>query len=368
MNINSGIGKYIFRTRKAIGRVVKYTKLRILFSKKSEFGVIHPNELKLWERKFRQMIKYDSERIFPIAEEFLTVKIEKVKDQEIQGHGRAILICALKDEKNKIEQFMEHYRKLGVDRFVILDNLSTDGTFEYLKEQKDVELYRCEHLFTANRKIAWMNRLIAEHGIGKWYLMVDSDEFITYFGASQHGLEDVVDKCEEKGYKRLGGAMIDMYPDSGLFQTGNKKNFRETYCYFDRDTYTVSTTWRGLVIIGGPRRRVFGTKMKVSKYCLFYFEEDDVVSSAHYEIPYKKGFNVPTALAALHYKFVNESDYQKMLEAVETGMHSDNSAEYKTYYNAYKENRDVTFYDEAHSEFFSEDAMHKLGFFETIFE
>ena len=123
------------------------------------------------------MIRYSSNRIFPILEEFLTVKIDKVSDRELvqSDSHKPILICVLKNEVIKIQYFMEHYRKLGIENFVFLDNMSTDGTFEFLLEQEDAIVYRCEHPFVSNRKIAWINRLIAEIGLNRWYLMVDSD-------------------------------------------------------------------------------------------------------------------------------------------------------------------------------------------------
>lgn len=350
-------------------KLLQYIKLKKMFSSQNEFEKIHPELVLLWERKFRQMIRYSSDRTFSIAEEFLSAKIEKVSErkQKYMDTGNPVLICVLKNDIGKICYFMEHYRKRGIDNFVFLDNMSTDGTFEYLLEQEDAVVYRCEHGFTADRKIAWVNRLIAEYGDDKWYLMVDSDEFFTFLGEDKYQFKDVVSKAEEKGFKRLGVIHLDMYPKDNLFATDNRENFIQTYCYFDKDTYTYAKSPRGMKIAGGPRKRVFGTDMKVSGYRMVYFEMDDVVPSAHFMIPYEKSYEVPVSLISLHYKFVNDSDYNKMIEAVETGMHSDNSAEYKTYYKAIEENPLVTFFDEKHSELLSEENLRKISFIEDIF-
>lgn len=350
-------------------KLLRYIKLEILFAKKNEFGISHPELMQLWKQKFRQMIRYSSDRTFPIVEEFLSVKIDRISECETRNEDRRkpILICVLKNDIEKLRLFMDHYRKRGINHFVFLDNLSTDGTFEYLLEQKDADVYRCEHSFTADRKIAWVNRLIAEYGISKWYLMVDSDEFFTYFGESRFQFDDVVQKAEEKGFKRLGVVHLDMYPREGLFETNSREDFIKTYCYFDKDTYTYAKSPRGMKIAGGPRKRVFGTDMKVSGYRMVYFEEDDVVPSAHFMIPYEKSYGTPVSLISLHYKFVNESDYEKMIEAIETGMHSDNSAEYKTYYRVLKENPQISLYDEQHSEMLSEENLRKISFVEDIF-
>ena len=360
-----GLGSFVHEKG---NKLIGYIKLKRLFLRKGEFRKSHPELVKLWEHKFRQMIRYSSERTFPIVDEFLNAEIVKVKDAEkFPNKKELILVCALKDDVDKMRYFMDHYRKLGVCNFVFLDNGSTDGTFEFLLEQPDAIVYRCDHAFTADRKIAWVNRLIAEYGINRWYLMVDSDEFFTYLGQDKHDINELIRRAESKGYKRLGVVHLDMYPKGQLFGQGNTDDFIETYCYFDKDTYSYEKTPRGMKIVGGPRKRVFGTNMKVSGYRFVYFEKDDVVPSAHFMIPYEKSYGVPVTFVSLHYKFVNESDYIKMIEAVQTGMHSNNSEEYKTYYRVLKENREISLFDENHSEICTEGNLREISFVEDIF-
>ncbi len=351
-------------------KLLRYIKLELMFICKNEFTSSHPELATLWKKKFRQMIRYSSNRVFPIVEEFLTVKIEKIQEAEKSSANfmEPILICALKNDIDKLPYFMKHYRERGIESFVFLDNMSTDGSLEYILKQKDAVVYKCEHPFTADRKIAWVNRLIAEYGINRWYLMVDSDEFFTYLGDENYRFSDVINRAILRGYKRLGVIHLDMYPKGSLFRTTGESNFMEEYCFFDRDTYVYEKTPVGMCIKGGPRKRVFGTDMKVSGFRMIYFEEDDVVPSAHFMIPFEKSHGVPVCLVSLHYKFVNESDYEKMIEAVETGMHSNNSSEYKTYYNVIKENPQISLYDEEHSAIFSGKNIRKISFVTDLFE
>ncbi len=361
--------KAILMIKEKFVKLLRYIKLEFMFVKKNEFACKHPELKTLWKKKFRQMIRYSSNRVFPIAEEFLTVGIEKVSEAKNSpaDSKEPILICALKNDIDKLPYFMEHYRERGIESFVFLDNMSTDGSFEFLMEQADAEVYRCAHPFTADRKIAWVNRLIAEYGMNKWYLMVDSDEFFTYLGEKDHKFADVIDRAELMGYKRLGNVCLDMYPQGELFKTVEKRNFIEEYCYFDTDTYVFKRTNNGMSIKGGPRKRVFGTDMKISGIRMVYFEEDDVVPSAHFMIPFEKSYGAPVCLLNKHYKFVNESDYDKVIEAVKTGMHSNNSEEYKTYYEAIKNNRQISLYDMGHSALFSEENVRQIDFVADMF-
>lgn len=358
----------LYKFNEKATKLYKYIKLEYMFRKRSEFRTVHPELISLWKEKFRQMIRYSSDRTFPIAEEFLTVNIIKVKDSEMWNRdiNLPIVICAVKDDLPKMRLFMEHYRKIGIENFVLLDNASTDGTYEFLLLQKDAVLFRCEHPFTADRKIAWMNRLIAEMGDDKWYLMVDSDELVTYIDGSKYTINDMIQKCQQRGYKRMGAVMLDMYPQRSLFEAANESDIINHYCYMDADTYMCSQASNGITIFGGPRKRVFGTKNKLSKYCLFYFEKDDIVASAHFLIPFEKGLDVPVGIAILHYKFVNESDYEKVIEAVQTGAHSDNSREYKTYYQGMKQDHNISFYCEEHSVYYNDENLRKINILEDI--
>lgn len=351
-------------------KLKEYIKLEKMFRKESEFKRIHPELLDLWKHKFRQMIRYSSDRTFPIAEEFLNVRFEKVSLNSVEyaDENTPVLVCALKNDLEKMKKFMPHYRNLGIKQFVFVDNDSTDGTFEFLLEQKDAIVYRCIHPFTADRKIAWIDRLIAEVGDEKWYLMVDSDEFVTYLGDSSHKIDEFVKRNKELGRERIGSFMLDMYPKEELFESTGEMDFMKNYCYFDKDTYEVMQARNGLRIKGGPRLRKFGTQMKLSKYCLFYFGKDDIVPSAHIHIPFEKSLNAPVSIAIRHYKFLNQSDFDKVIEAVETGMHSEGSEEYKTYLKGISENAKLTLFDENHSLKLSEENLRKIDFLVDVFE
>jgi hypothetical protein len=60
-----------------------------------------------------------------------------------------VLVACVRDEMIRIAQFLDHYRRIGVDHFVIVDNASEDGTAEFLEQQSDVSLYRTTQSFAA---------------------------------------------------------------------------------------------------------------------------------------------------------------------------------------------------------------------------
>ena len=51
------------------------------------------------------------------------------------------LFCVAYNEALRLPAFLDYYRRLGVGRFFIIDNKSTDGTAELLAAQDDSNLH-----------------------------------------------------------------------------------------------------------------------------------------------------------------------------------------------------------------------------------
>src|SRR5918997_5064192 len=58
------------------------------------------------------------------------------------GPDELIVLCLVRDGRPYVRSFMEHYASMGVKHMVFLDNRSTDGTVEALKEYDNVTVLR----------------------------------------------------------------------------------------------------------------------------------------------------------------------------------------------------------------------------------
>ena len=73
-----------------------------------------------------------------------------------------MLIAVGRNERAIMPAFFNHYRNLGVRQFAILDNLSTDGSLDYLVEQNDVfcfsspNQYKYSMFGVAWQKLLWI--------------------------------------------------------------------------------------------------------------------------------------------------------------------------------------------------------------------
>ena len=128
------------------------------------------------------------------------VSVEKRFDStDVYDRRDVILVTTVKNDLDRIQLLLEYYRKMGIKFFLILDNGSTDGTLEFLREQRDVNLFSCNEEYETYRKEGWVNRLIASVGFGHWYLIVDSDELFDYIGREEHNIYQLVVKMVKYG-------------------------------------------------------------------------------------------------------------------------------------------------------------------------
>ena len=58
------------------------------------------------------------------------------------------LFARCRNERLRLPAFFQHYRAMGVDRFYIVDNESSDGTIDFLAEQPDVRLFGTPNRFS----------------------------------------------------------------------------------------------------------------------------------------------------------------------------------------------------------------------------
>ncbi|WP_339113245.1 glycosyltransferase family 2 protein [Thioclava sp. GXIMD2076] len=127
-----------------------------------------------------------------------------------------VVISVLRNEMTMLPHFLDHYRKLGVGAFLIADNLSDDGSREYLLEQNDVALYSVDSEYKeAHFGVDWQQTLLSHHCLGKWVLLVDADEFLTFEGIQSDGISSVTSRLESQGFNAAYSHLVDMYP-SGL--------------------------------------------------------------------------------------------------------------------------------------------------------
>ncbi|MBI5270595.1 MAG: glycosyltransferase family 2 protein [Burkholderiales bacterium] len=185
----------------------------------------------------------------------------RVREAEI-ARAWCLLVCCVRNEMPRMPAFLDYYRRLGVAHFLVLDNESTDGLTEYLAAQPDCSVWRAAGSYKAsNFGMDWCNHLLAMHGVGKWCVTVDPDEFLVYPYCEERGLASLTDHLDMIGQPSLFTVMVDAYGVGRLSQTRLEPGADPfALCpWFDRFNLTqrFNEELRSMWVQGGVRMRRF---------------------------------------------------------------------------------------------------------------
>lgn len=263
----------------------------------------------------------------------------------------------MRNEQIRLPYFMQYYRDMGVNHFIIVDNGSDDGSREYMADQPDVSLWSTPHSYKSARFGAdWLNWLLMKYGHNHWTLTVDVDEFLVFPFSDTRPLRALTDWLDTSSARAFGAMLLDMYPkgriDARPYQSG--QNPFEIAAWFDSGNYTITKNMRyeNLWVQGGPRARSFFTDTPenapaMNKIPLIKWDRKyTYVSSTHMLLPrglnrvYEEWGGEKASGCLLHAKFLDTFG-AKAKEELERGQHYANSHEYKTYHAAMRENPDL---------------------------
>jgi Glycosyl transferase family 2 len=268
-----------------------------------------------------------------------------------------LLFSTMRNERVRLPYFLDYYRKLGVDQFLIIDNDSTDGTRDYLAQQPDVSLWSSTHGYKQSRfGMDWIMHLLRRHGQGNWCLTVDVDEFLVYPYCETRPLRALTDWLDSAGTRSFSSMLLDMYPKGAMHEHPYREgqNPFEIAQYFDSGNYSIRRNWPylNLWVQGGPRARLFFADAPkqapaMNKIPLVKWDRSYAyVSSTHMMLP--RGLNLtyedqggekPSG-CLLHAKFL-DTFAAKAEEELARGQHYAESHEYRAYREGLSNERDL---------------------------
>lgn len=186
------------------------------------------------------------------------------------------IFAILRNEMYFLEAFLDHYRALGIERFVLLDDRSDDGSRELLLAQPDVTLLASDRRYgdrlalpgTLSDRInegrilfVWRALLHKRFSPGRWAAQVDLDEFIELPPGRRFG--DIFAELDAAPFDAVWGAMLDAYP-ADLEELSARRGTSRLDCkeawYFDAQPHLqLRAGRRPRALHPGARARLYHT-------------------------------------------------------------------------------------------------------------
>jgi glycosyltransferase involved in cell wall biosynthesis len=138
------------------------------------------------------------------------VRVDTWPITDCQSEIRAFM--TVRNEILRLSWTLDHYRKIGVTRFFVIDNGSTDGTREFLTAQPDCHVFVTRNSYSEARLgLEWQHALLDEYGVGRWCLVVDADEWFVYPGYENQSLPELAAYLQGNGAQGMFAFLLDMY-------------------------------------------------------------------------------------------------------------------------------------------------------------
>ncbi len=251
------------------------------------------------------------------------------------------LICTARNEALRLPYFLRYHREMGVDRFLVVDNGSDDGTADLLADEPGVFVHHTAASYAdSGHGVEWINALADRYVTEGWVLALDADELLVYPGCEETDLVTLTSELDRRGATGLLTFLLDMYANVPIAETHYVAgtSFVDRCPYFDVDTYEYRRFGRGRTVPsrGGPRRRLFWSDPAVSsgnppvlaKIPLVRWTASTEFLASTHDV---SGVRLArTTGALLHFKLF--SDFvEKVRAEVVRGEHWDDAAQYRSY-------------------------------------
>jgi len=187
--------------------------------------------------------------------------ITKQKHRDIRAQD-ILAFMTVRNEHLRLPASLNHYRRIGVDRFFIVDNGSSDGTIDFLSAQDDVDLFVTEESYAESKfGMDWQHTLMDRFANGHWIVSVDADELFIYPHYETTNLKRLCAFLDQTRATAMLSILLDMYSDKAIDQTAYRcgDSLLDACSYFDGGPYKIlrSPLFPHLELRGGPRARVF---------------------------------------------------------------------------------------------------------------
>lgn len=299
--------------------------------------------------------------------------LKKIDSQVIPDNKNEIRVFLIvRNEALRLPYLIQHYRKLGVNRFLVIENDSTDTTREFLLKQPDVHVFYTRKSYSIHWN--WREALLERYGKDHWCVVIDADEIFIYPHYEEVPLRKLCEYLDSKNQTAIQNILVDMYPKGSIqsseYQPG--EDLIEKSPFFDPYSYEVYQDWgrnkktgkrfRRQLYRGGTRKRVFDQNANSSKISLIKYNRNTYLTRGMHSAD---GVNLSDLQGVvLHFKFLLDF-IARAKEEVERGVYYKKAIAYQEYVKKIDSGSFNEIYYAQSIKYKDSDQLIKLGFMKT---
>jgi hypothetical protein len=263
------------------------------------------------------------------------------------------LFAGVRNEILRLPLWLDHYRRLGVDRFFVADNDSGDGTRDALLGEPDVHVFHtAESFHESDSGRRWIAELMSQYGVGRWCVVSDADELLAPPYWEDTDLRYVANFLDSEGSEAFPCCLLDMYSSLPIRETvlSPGSDPFELCPYFDPDFETRDGSFphenqKHVIptVSGSTRTKVFGIKAYLSKIGMLKYSPGMVLTSGQHAILGARETQVRGVM--FHFKFF--SDFiEKTTGELDRNERQTHAHEWVAYEKTLRENPDLSLFDD----------------------
>jgi hypothetical protein len=198
----------------------------------------------------------------------------RIVSRSLMDDSKFTLCGVVRNEMYFLPAFLKHYRTLGVERFIFIDDRSDDGTLEYLLNQPDVMVLASDYRYGDQIDLPaglageiavprilyiWRSLLHEKFTKNRWSLQVDLDEFIQL--PDNMTFQDLAPALDEEGVSAVWGVMMDIYPacfqDLVASKSGTSLDLSADWYFDGQEHLQLKPGKKPRMVYPGARARLF---------------------------------------------------------------------------------------------------------------
>jgi glycosyltransferase involved in cell wall biosynthesis len=153
------------------------------------------------------------------------IQLKKIDSAKVPFSANEIrLFMNVRNASMQLPYFFKYYSKMGVDRFFVVVNDSTDGTKDFLLSQENTHIFETKESYrNAVSGTTWRNNLLNKYGKGHWCISIDADEIFIFPHYEEINIRDLCNFLDEENSDAIRCIWLQMYSDKPIKSTGYEK-------------------------------------------------------------------------------------------------------------------------------------------------